>query len=101
MDGTKIKANASRHKSMSYGRMQTTEAELKAQIATLLQKAANTDEAEKNEPYLDIPAEVVNTSSDVQQLPMGYSLSHAEHGQSPKEVFCSFRQPRIFPAALR
>jgi transposase len=31
VDGTKIKANASRHKAMSYGRMQTTEAELKAQ----------------------------------------------------------------------
>jgi transposase len=58
VDGTKIKANASRHKAMSYGRMQTTEAELKAQIAALLQKAANTDEAEKNEPDLDIPAEL-------------------------------------------
>ena len=58
VDGTKIKANASRHKAMSYARMQTTETELKAQIAALLQKAANTDEAEKNEPDLDIPAEL-------------------------------------------
>lgn len=58
VDGTKIKANASRHKAMSYGRMQTTEAELKAQIAALVQKAANTDEAEKNEPDQDIPGEL-------------------------------------------
>jgi len=58
VDGTKIKANASRHKAMSYGRMQTTETELKAQIAALLKKANNTDEAEKNEPDLDIPAEI-------------------------------------------
>ena len=58
VDGTKIKANASRHKAMSYARMQTTEAELKAQIAALLHKAAHTDEAEKNEPELDIPAEL-------------------------------------------
>jgi transposase len=58
VDGTKIKANASRHKAMSYGRMQTTEAELKAQIAALVQKAANTDEVEKDEPDLDIPAEI-------------------------------------------
>ena len=58
VDGTKIKANASRHKAMSYGRMQTTEAELKVQIAALLHKAASTDEAEKNEPELDIPAEI-------------------------------------------
>ena len=58
VDGTKIKANASRHKAMSYGRMQTTEAELKAQIAALLKKASNMDEAEKDEPDLDIPAEL-------------------------------------------
>ncbi len=58
VDGTKIKANASRHKAMSYGRMQTTEAELKAQIAALVQKAAHTDEVERNEPDLDIPAEI-------------------------------------------
>ena len=58
VDGTKVKANASRHKAMSYGRMQTTEVELKAQIAALLQRAANADEAEKNEPDLDIPAEI-------------------------------------------
>lgn len=58
VDGTKIKASASRHKAMSYGRMQSTEIELKAQIAALLNKAASTDEAEKNEPDLDIPAEI-------------------------------------------
>ena len=58
VDSTKVKANASRHKAMSYGRMQTAEAELKAQITALVKKAANTDEAEKNEPDLDIPAEI-------------------------------------------
>ena len=58
VDGTKVKANASRHKAMSYGRMQTAQAELKAQIAALVQKASSTDEAEKNEPDLDIPAEI-------------------------------------------
>jgi transposase len=58
VDGTKIKANASRHKAMSYGRMQAAEVELKAQITALVQKAANTDEAEKNEADLDIPAEI-------------------------------------------
>jgi transposase len=58
VDGTKIKANASRHKAMSYGRMQSTEIELKSQIEALLKKAASTDEAEKNDPELDIPAEI-------------------------------------------
>ena len=58
VDGTKIKANASRHKAMSYASMQVTEVELKAQNTALLKKAASTDEAEKNEPDLDIPAEI-------------------------------------------
>jgi len=58
VDGTKVKANASRHKAMSYGHMLKAEAELKAQIEALLDKARAADEAEKNEPELDIPAEI-------------------------------------------
>ena len=58
VDGTKVKANASRHKAMSYGHMRKAEAELKTQIEALLNKARVADEAEKNEPELDIPAEI-------------------------------------------
>ena len=58
VDGTKLKANASRHKAMSYGHMVKAEAELKAQIEVLLNKARAADETEKNEPELDIPAEI-------------------------------------------
>lgn len=58
VDGTKVKANASRHKAMSYGHMLKAEAELKAQIQALLNKAHAADEAEQNEPDLDIPAEI-------------------------------------------
>jgi transposase len=58
VDGTKIKANASRHKAMSYDRMQKAEVELTQQIDTLLAKAKAADVAEKNEPELDIPAEI-------------------------------------------
>ena len=58
IDGTKIKANASRHKAMSYERMQQAEIELKTQIDALLSTARATDEAEANEPELDLPAEI-------------------------------------------
>jgi len=58
IDGTKVKANASRHKAMSYERMQQSEAELKSQIDALLQRAKRSDEAEADEPELDIPAEI-------------------------------------------
>jgi hypothetical protein len=39
VDGTKVKANASRHKAMSYAHMLKAEAEFKAQIEALLNKA--------------------------------------------------------------
>ena len=58
IDGTKIKANASRHKAMSYERMQQAEAELKAQIDALLERAKTADAAEADEPEVDIPAEI-------------------------------------------
>jgi transposase len=46
LDGTKVKANASRHKAMSYGRMKAEEARLKEEIAGLLADAEAVDEAE-------------------------------------------------------
>jgi len=46
LDGTKVKANASRHKAMSYDRMKTEEARFKDEIAKLLAEAKAADEAE-------------------------------------------------------
>lgn len=46
LDGTKIKANASKHKAMSYKRMREEESRLEAEIAGLLQKAEAEDAAE-------------------------------------------------------
>jgi transposase len=46
LDGTKIKANASRHKAMSYDRMKKREAELKAEVARWLEAAEAADAAE-------------------------------------------------------
>lgn len=46
LDGTKIKANASKHKAMSYQRMQTKEEELQETVRTLLKEAENTDQEE-------------------------------------------------------
>lgn len=44
---------------MNYGYMVKAEGELKAQIAAVFVRAKSTDEAERNEPELDIPAEIV------------------------------------------
>jgi transposase len=46
LDGTKIKANASKHKAMSYGRMEEKEAALRAEVKALLSQAEATDSEE-------------------------------------------------------
>ena len=46
LDGTKVKANASRHKAMSYDRMTTEEERLQQEISDLLAKAQATDASE-------------------------------------------------------
>jgi transposase len=46
LDGTKVKANASRHKAMSYDRMKAEEERLKQEVAKLLAEAKAADEAE-------------------------------------------------------
>jgi transposase len=50
LDGTKIKANASKHKAMSYERMEQRAAELKAEVAKWLAVAEATD-AEEDKLY--------------------------------------------------
>jgi DDE family transposase len=46
LDGTKVKANASKHKAMSYGRMKEKQQQLKEEVRQLLEQAEAADEAE-------------------------------------------------------
>ena len=46
LDGTKLKASASKHKAMSYGRMKKREVELKAEVDRWLEAAEAADRAE-------------------------------------------------------
>ena len=97
IDGTKIKANASRHKAMSYERMQQTEAELKAQIEALLERAKSTDALEADEPELDIPAEIERRADRLkaiaearERLQQRQRDADIERGRSPDDD----RRPR-------
>jgi transposase len=49
LDGTKVKANASKHKAMSYGRMIEKQQQLKEEVQQLLEQAEAADEAEDRE----------------------------------------------------
>jgi transposase len=53
LDGTKLKANTSKHKAMTYGRMRQREAQLKEEIARLVDRAETQDTAEDQEYGID------------------------------------------------
>lgn len=73
LDGTKVKANASRHKAMSYDRMKQEEARLKEEIAKMLAEAASADATEDAEHGPDrrgdeLPAELARRQSRLAKI---------------------------------
>lgn len=57
LDGTKIKANASKHKAMSWGTANKLEEQLRREVRELLRRAEQADA--DDEPEMDIPDELV------------------------------------------
>ena len=73
IDGTKQQANASKHKAMSYGRMEEKEKQLKAEVEKLLAQAAETDAAEdalygKGKRGDELPAELARRDSRLKKI---------------------------------
>lgn len=73
VDGTKIRANASKHKAMSYGRMVETEKKLEAEMIALLEEAQRIDDAEdalygKNTRGDELPAELARRESRLAKI---------------------------------
>jgi transposase len=85
LDGTKIKANASKHKAMSYKRMKEDEARLEAEVADLLKKAKATDEEEdqrygKGKRGDELPKELAFRESRLKKIREAKSALEAEAG---------------------
>ena len=73
VDGTKVKANASKHKAMSFGRMPEKERQLKAEVQELLAQAEATDADEDRRHGPDrcgdeLPAELQRRESRLQRI---------------------------------
>ena len=73
IDGTKIKANASKHKAMSYARMGETEQRLKQEIEALLARAEDVDAAEdaqygKGRRGDELPEELARRESRLKKI---------------------------------
>jgi len=83
IDGTKVKANASKHKAMSYGRMSQQEAALQAEITELLRRAEQADRAEDARYGTDrrgdeLPAELARRESRLQKIREAKAALEAE-----------------------
>ena len=72
VDGTKLQANASKHKAMSYGRMRGAEETLKAEVEELLKRAGAVDavEDEKQRQGLTdpLPKELARRESRLKKI---------------------------------
>ncbi len=57
LDGTKIKANASKHKALSYAHANKLQEQLETEVKVLMQKANEADNSDENDG-MDIPEEI-------------------------------------------
>ena len=89
IDGTKIRANTSRHKAMSHGRMDPAEVQLEAEIAEILKKLESVNERE-DDTHGDgdggggLPAELQNRQRRVEKLRAVRKQLEAERGETLK-----------------
>src|ERR1017187_1566984 len=84
IDGTKIQANASRHKAMSYEYMKRLEAQLETEIEQLLELASAQDEKEKDQP-LEIPEELKLRKDRLEKIKQAKTVVEARAAERYKQ----------------
>jgi transposase len=104
IDGTKLRANASRHKAMSYGRMGKAEAQLEAEIAAIEEQAAAiladaeaTDQAEDARYGPDrrgdeLPAELARRESRLARIREAKAALEAEEQERERARQAQMRE---------
>ncbi len=90
LDGTKIKANASKHKAMSYGRMKKKKEELEKEINELLKSAEAVDREEdkkygKGKKGWDLPDELKRRETRLEKIKAAMSALEEEAKQQAAE----------------
>jgi len=91
LDGTKIMANASRHKVMSYGRMLKEEKRLTEEIKQLLEKAEAVDQHEDDKYGLDrrgdeLPEELARRGSRLKRIQKAKKALEAKAKATAQEI---------------
>jgi len=90
LDGTKVKANASKHKAMSYARMEETEKKLEEEVQALLQEAERVDEEEdgkygKGKRGDELPKELARRESRLKKIREAKAALEAEAKEAAKQ----------------
>jgi transposase len=91
IDGSKVKANASKHKAMSYGRMKEKERELREEVRRLLAEADRHDEAEdrrygKDRTGEELPEELKRRESRLERIRQAKRALEEEACQQAQEA---------------
>ena len=90
IDGTKLKANASKHKAMSYDRMGKAEEKLEQEVAELMRRAEEADAAEdeqygKGKQDEELPEELARRERRLEKLREAKAALEAEAKQKAAE----------------
>lgn len=90
LDGTKLKANASKHKAMSYGRMHEAERKLAAEVAAWFARAEAIDAAEDRTHGPgrrgdELPAWVADKQARLAKIRQAKAALEAEAREPPRE----------------
>jgi transposase len=106
IDGTRVKANASKHKAMSYGRMTEREAALQAEIAELLRRAEQADRDEDARYGADrrgdeLPAELARRESRLEKIRAAKAALEAEAREQAQQSGTDPAQATPAPKAQR
>jgi transposase len=99
LDGTKVRANASKHKAMSYGRMKKAKEELEQEIDKLLELAETVDAQEdarygKGQKGWDLPKELRRREDRLNKIKEAMAALEAEAQQKAQEATKQGKTPK-------
>ena len=97
LDGTKVRANASKHKAMSYRRMKEKEGQLAAAVAELLRRAQEVDDVEdrrygKDQRGDELPEELAFRESRLRKIREAKAALEAESQAAAEQAEAEGRQ---------
>ena len=104
LDGTKVKANASKHKAMSYGRMKRDEPRLAAEVARWFSEAETMDSTEDEQFGSDrrgdeMPEWVAHKQRRVEKMREAMAALEAEAREAADERKASGQEPSDPPSS--